>query len=170
KRDLDFDVLIFGTSSCLKEFQLAKNNNKKKKKKKPSHEAGKVGRNQYLRRGQSPLEVAKFYSPRGPHFFTTMKPSNGIKGKPYLNISSDFVESTNLNKRSFVVLRDPSRRLWRLKICVEPRRTCLRKGWSGFYSCNKLKEGDVCLFELDNNGRRSIDFVLDVRIFPKSNH
>ncbi|XP_048226536.1 B3 domain-containing protein Os03g0212300 isoform X3 [Ricinus communis] len=170
--DLVFDAIVFDSSACEKEIPVSinlfsekmknKNKNKKKKKKILSDE------------GKSPLEDAKSYPTNGPHFITTINASNGPDGISYLHIPVEFAKSQKLDRASIVILRDSSGKLWPVKLCTSDfkfrgkmlKRTAMRKGWLHFYVANKLKKGDVCLFELDLTRKKSYTLVMDVHIFP----
>lgn len=87
------------------------------------------------------------------------------------DIPAEFASSNNLVRASIVVLQNPSSKLWAVKLCSIDskcgKRSALRgKGWHEFYVDNKLKEGDVCLFELDLTRKRSDVVVITVHIFP----
>eukprot|EP00257_Ricinus_communis_P025866 XP_025013280.1 putative B3 domain-containing protein Os03g0621600 isoform X2 [Ricinus communis] len=174
--DLVFDAIVFDSSACEKEIPVSinlfsekmknknKNKNKKKKKKK------KILSDE----GKSPLEDAKSYPTNGPHFITTINASNGPDGISYLHIPVEFAKSQKLDRASIVILRDSSGKLWPVKLCTSDfkfrgkmlKRTAMRKGWLHFYVANKLKKGDVCLFELDLTRKKSYTLVMDVHIFP----
>ncbi|CAK7347625.1 unnamed protein product [Dovyalis caffra] len=89
-----------------------------------------------------------------------------------LNIPSEFAKA-NLVQRSRVILRDPSKKLWPMKLkgrvikggAKVYARTFIGKGWYEFYVANKLKPGDACLFELDLTRKVSAVMLMDVHIF-----
>ncbi|KAL0335537.1 UNVERIFIED_CONTAM: putative B3 domain-containing protein [Sesamum radiatum] len=74
---------------------------------------------------------------------------------PQGNTKIKFMRSNNLEKMSSVTLRNPAdqRKLaWSVRVWVEetPRlRGRMDRGWHDFYVANKLKDGDVCVFELN---------------------
>eukprot|EP00257_Ricinus_communis_P016263 XP_015574380.1 B3 domain-containing protein REM7 isoform X4 [Ricinus communis] len=185
--DLVFDAIVFDSSACEKEIPVSinlfsekmknKNKNKNKKKKKKKKILSDEGKRHHKREhldGKSPLEDAKSYPTNGPHFITTINASNGPDGISYLHIPVEFAKSQKLDRASIVILRDSSGKLWPVKLCTSDfkfrgkmlKRTAMRKGWLHFYVANKLKKGDVCLFELDLTRKKSYTLVMDVHIFP----
>ncbi|KAK3015147.1 hypothetical protein RJ639_006297 [Escallonia herrerae] len=78
-------------------------------------------------------------------------------------------KSKRLQAETSIILRVGSGKSWPVKLCTRKssastKRTSMTKGWDEFYASNKLKEGDVCHFELRPRARRSnTTIILDVR-------
>ncbi|KAK4402223.1 putative B3 domain-containing protein [Sesamum angolense] len=90
---------------------------------------------------------------------------------PQGNTKIKFMRSNNLEKMSSITLRNPAdqRKLaWSVRVWVEetPRlRGRMDRGWHDFYVANKLKDGDVCVFELNPRlSRRPASISMDVKI------
>ncbi|KAK2996439.1 hypothetical protein RJ639_025576 [Escallonia herrerae] len=94
-------------------------------------------------------------------------------GSHRLNIPAEFARANGLQAETSIILRVGSGKSWPVKLCTRKssastKRTSMTKGWDEFYASNKLKEGDVCHFELRPRARRSnTTIVLDVRVFPR---
>ncbi|XP_055960180.1 putative B3 domain-containing protein REM15 isoform X2 [Mercurialis annua] len=143
--DFIFDVIVFDSSACQKDFPpVSVNLSSRKKKKKGS---------------KNPLEEAKSYKTNGPHFIKTIRVYNGVK------IPAEFGRSENLERASVIILRDDTGKLWPVKLCTKSGRTTMKKGWGDFYVAKKLKKGDVCLFEVDSSRRKCATLVMDVHVF-----
>ncbi|KAG8632559.1 B3 domain-containing protein REM8 [Manihot esculenta] len=175
KGDMVFDAIVFDSSSCEKEFPVSINFSEKSRKEidnlSDEFESYSHTTEEGNFKGQSPLKDAQSYSPKGPYFITTITTSSGADDGSYLDIPAEFASSNNLVRASIVVLQNPSSKLWAVKLCSIDskcgKRSALRgKGWHEFYVDNKLKEGDVCLFELDLTRKRSDVVVITVHIFP----
>ncbi|KAA8528580.1 hypothetical protein F0562_035935 [Nyssa sinensis] len=199
--DMHFNVYVFDSSACEKEFplKLAREIKREpqvaheikrepyvayeiKKESRVAYEIKKEPRGvnihenvKHIKREWS-LKAAASYSPERPHFVTTIKASNGKPASPYLNIPAEFLKSNNLGQTSSITLRDPSGKLWSAELKSRNTnslscniRTFIANGWYEFYDSNKLKKGDVCLFELNHSTRRSKTVVMDVHIFPQPN-
>lgn len=79
------------------------------------------------------------------------------------------MRANDLCQKHEAILRDPFGKLWAVKIYhrQKPRlRLCLAAGWCEFSKLNKLKEGDVCVFELEQNRKDSDNLLMNVAIFP----
>ncbi|KAL3505230.1 hypothetical protein ACH5RR_035071 [Cinchona calisaya] len=86
-------------------------------------------------------------------FTITIQPHN-LK-RDYLTIPSTFVKSNFLDRITSVSLRNTSGDAWRVKLRfygdsrkTNPDHAVLNCGWREFCKSNKLKTGDVCVFEL----------------------
>ncbi|KAI4357357.1 hypothetical protein L6164_001310 [Bauhinia variegata] len=80
----------------------------------------------------------------------------------YLNFPSNF-SSQHMGEKGFISLRlSDDLRTWTIKYCsnVATKQSMLTSGWRSFASDNKLKVGDVCVFELIN----SIEILFNVSI------
>ncbi|KAL0422001.1 UNVERIFIED_CONTAM: putative B3 domain-containing protein [Sesamum latifolium] len=120
----------------------------------------------FRKSGKKAVDVS--YDSKNPHFIQTMKPYHAHK-QGRVTIPVKFMRSNNLEKISSVSLRNPDqRKAWSVRVCVEetPRlRARMDRGWHDFYVANKLKEGDVCAFELNPRlSRRPKSISMDVKI------
>ncbi|KAK2969394.1 hypothetical protein RJ640_020337 [Escallonia rubra] len=86
------------------------------------------------------------------------------------NIPAEFARANGLQAETSMILRVRSGKSWPVKLSSRKnsastlKRTSITKGWEEFYASNKLKEGDVCHFELRPRATRSnTTIVLDVR-------
>ncbi|XP_059637274.1 B3 domain-containing protein REM9-like isoform X2 [Cornus florida] len=195
KGKMHFDVYVFDNSACEKEFVPVAGKKKKEVpvklargtiKREPvaltkefplklahgiKRESNGVSIPLHAKRVKSerPLEEAASNSPRISHFKSTIKPSNGIHHRAYMNVPLEFIKSNNLSQICSVTLRDPSGKLWLVE--VRSRNSSLRtywylaNGWHEFFVSHKLKEGDVCAFELNHTTTRAKNVFLDVQIF-----
>ncbi|XP_021817287.1 B3 domain-containing protein REM8-like isoform X1 [Prunus avium] len=106
-------------------------------------------------------------------FSTTMSKSHGNPLHAYMTIPAKFARTNGIVAASRIILKDPSGRSWPLIISKWERmgrrshRIAARKGWYKFYEANKLKNGDVCIFNLkpvsSKSGSKSTR-VLEVQI------
>lgn len=168
KGHLHFDVLVYDSSSCEKEFPVDSGNDKKRAAVHVEENSKKHCR---LDKQKSPVKEIAPYSPIRPHFRTTIKASHGVPGAPYLTIPAEFVKSNNLSQHQSLALRDPSGKLWDVKLKLwrscNATRQILFHGWYEFYRGNNLKIGDLCIFELNDGTTKSGSIVLDVKIIQQ---
>ncbi|KAM2449551.1 hypothetical protein PS1_019646 [Malus domestica] len=92
-------------------------------------------------------------------------------------IPLDFARSTGILDKSCMRVKDPFGKLWPMDIGIVKDkekieaawscRTYLKsKGWIEFYKANKLKDADVCIFELIQVPKsRSKPVIMNVKIF-----
>lgn len=127
----------------------------------------------YDSKGKSPSEATASSTSR-TSFACTMKKSHGDPHKAYLTIPARFARSNGIVATSRIILKDPSGRSWPLilsrweSISRGSHRIAIRtNGWYKFYEANKLKNGDVCTFNLkpvsSKSGSKSAR-VMDVQI------
>ncbi|CAK9178590.1 unnamed protein product [Ilex paraguariensis] len=160
---MHFEVLIFGPSACEKEFPNGLDEDEK-------IAPVRVNIQKHTKQDNrvNPLEKAASDSQRNPYFETTIH-SSGIRGN--LTVPADFVRSNDLVQRNSLTLRDPSGKSWPVKLnhrhvyARNSRRLTMGRGWSSFYASNKLKKGDVCIFELIDTTRKFGTVLMDVQIF-----
>ncbi|XP_025885043.1 B3 domain-containing transcription factor VRN1 [Solanum lycopersicum] len=105
---------------------------------------------------------AKAFKSKNPFIVSFMHPS--YVSKPHaLYIPLKFARMYLMRNSGNLVLRVPGKGSWSVK-CVMLRKdakvTC---GWKAFVLDNKLKYGDVCVFEVINDTKLSL---IDVTIFP----
>ncbi|XP_034199604.1 B3 domain-containing protein REM14-like isoform X1 [Prunus dulcis] len=127
----------------------------------------------YDSKGKSPSEATASSTSR-TSFVCTMKKSHGDPHKAYLTIPARFARSNGIVATSRIILKDPSGRSWPLilsrweSISRGSHRIAIRtNGWYKVYEANKLKNGDVCTFNLkpvsSKSGSKSAR-VMDVQI------
>ncbi|CAK9178591.1 unnamed protein product [Ilex paraguariensis] len=161
--NLHFNTYVFGPNACEKDFSSNLENEEKRAPagvNSPDHVKGEI-----------PLKASPSYGTGCSHFVSTITASNGSCHNPYMNVPVEFSRSNNLRQISSIILRDPSGKSWPVAIRSIGRgprckRTHLTNGWLEFYKSNKLKEGDVCIFELNGSAGSSGTFMMDVQIFP----
>lgn len=115
-------------------------------------------------------DTTSFGVPNNPHFIATIVPSNCSCKNPYMNIPTTFSDRNPIvDSTRRMVLRDPLGRLWPVKLQKRiKRRYHFTAGWNEFYVANKLKTGDVCVFESDpKNALVSRETIFDVHITPR---
>ncbi|KAL0364762.1 UNVERIFIED_CONTAM: putative B3 domain-containing protein [Sesamum angustifolium] len=158
---LHFNALVFDPSACEKEFLV--------EFKKEDHHHQEPPQGKHKRKSGKKAGHVSYHS-KNPYFILTMKPYHAHK-QGRLTIPVKFMRSNNLEKMSSVTLRNPAdqRKLaWSVRVWVEetPRlRGRMDRGWHDFYVANKLKDGDVCVFELNPRlSRRPASISMDVKI------
>ncbi|KAL0384854.1 UNVERIFIED_CONTAM: putative B3 domain-containing protein [Sesamum radiatum] len=158
---LHFNALVFDPSACEKEF-LVDQFKKEQDHQDPPHQRNTKGKS-----GKKKAVHVSYHS-KNPHFILTMTPYHAHK-QGRVTIPIKFMRSNNLGKMSSVSLRNPDqKKAWSVRVLVEesPRvRARMDRGWHDFYVANKLKEGDVCVFELNPRlSRRPTSIAMDVKI------
>ncbi|KAL7153082.1 hypothetical protein ABFS83_04G141500 [Erythranthe nasuta] len=134
--DFHFNVSVFDHTACEKEFPVEPKNERQE--------------------NNTP----------NPHFVLTMKPSFAQK-KPGVHIPVEFVRSVNLSQKSRLTLMDPQGREWPVKLRLQTKgrlRARMYSGWHDFYVSNELKNGDVCVFELNSTSPRCTTALFNVQI------
>ncbi|XP_034676725.1 B3 domain-containing protein REM14-like isoform X1 [Vitis riparia] len=191
KGSMRFDVLVFDSSACEKRLSNRSGNKRGRTAKQADscdHHVELVkleSDSRVCERELSPpmaqgnnnshdhvkqLKAATASSALGrPSFTATITPANCGRGYPYLNIPRGFWRSNDIiTKEGSIALRDPLNRLWpvKLRLQVGGSRLSLGIGWHEFIESNKLKAGDVCVFELNPTSPETPNPVLDVRTLP----
>ncbi|KAL9170423.1 hypothetical protein ABFS82_04G144600 [Erythranthe guttata] len=147
--DFHFNISIFDHTACEKEFPVESKKEHQENSKRESDKAN-----------------VTFYHTRNPHFFLTMKPSFALK-TPGVHIPVEFVRSVNLSQKSSITLMDPQGREWPVKLRLQTKsrlRARMYSGWHDFYVSNELKNGDVCVFELNSTSPRCTTALFNVQI------
>nr|XP_009760930.1 PREDICTED: uncharacterized protein LOC104213184 isoform X3 [Nicotiana sylvestris] len=104
---------------------------------------------------------AKAFKSKNPFIISFMQPS--YVSKPYnLNISATFIRKYFRDEYSNFVLRVPGRGSWSVECFMGTSKAQIRSGWKAFVLDNKLKHGDVCVFEVI----KVTKLLMDVTIFP----
>lgn len=101
-------------------------------------------------------------------FTARMKEYNLRKRSPYMHIPTEFCQSNGLFQNTTITLTGPSGKSYpvSLRICNGGKTlyACITRGWHDFFSSNKLKVGDVCIFQLDRSKSDSNSIAMDVRV------
>ncbi|XP_070052213.1 B3 domain-containing protein Os03g0620400-like isoform X1 [Nicotiana tomentosiformis] len=107
-----------------------------------------------------PYQRAKTFKCENPYVMYFMQPS--YVSTPYrLHISFLFARKYFLEECGNLVLRVPGRGSWPVKYALGISKTQICFSWKAFVLDNKLKFGDVCVFELIKGTKP----ILDVTIF-----
>ncbi|XP_022897452.1 B3 domain-containing protein REM3-like [Olea europaea var. sylvestris] len=113
---------------------------------------------------------ASFQQRNNPYFVITIKQHNSPGSRAqYVRIPAKFWKSNGLNEKTSVNLRDPSGKKWPVELKFDKNgtsyhRLIMLRGWKQFYESNKLKNGNVCTFELNHNPEGSTVASMDVHI------
>nr|XP_010315610.1 uncharacterized protein LOC101244431 isoform X3 [Solanum lycopersicum] len=109
-------------------------------------------------------QKAKAFTSENPFFLSFMQPSyvSLARGPIQLSIASSVARKFFSTRQSDVVLEVSSKRRWTVKCSVGIKTAKFSCGWKEFVVDNKLKVGDVCIFEW--TGRPNL--VFNVIIFP----
>lgn len=157
--EMHFNAFVFDFTACEKKFDddLAERN---------EGSAGVCNNLEAIK-----TNVGSSCLPRDPYFVITMKHHNSLDCKqPYMRIPVEFWRSNGLNEKTSINLRDPSSKNWLVELKfyknVGNGRVTMERGWKQFYESNKLKNGDVCTFELNHNPKGSTVASMAVHIFP----
>ncbi|XP_055836010.1 B3 domain-containing protein REM8-like [Solanum dulcamara] len=101
-------------------------------------------------------------------FTARIKEYNVRKRSPYMHIPTEFCQSNALFQNTTITLTGPSGKSCpvSLRICNGGKTlyACITRGWHDFFSSNKLKVGDVCIFQLDRSKSDSSSIAIDVRV------
>ncbi|RVX15001.1 B3 domain-containing protein REM5 [Vitis vinifera] len=186
KGSMRFDVLVFDSSACEKRLSNRSGNKRGRTAKQADgcdhhvelvklESDSRVARGNFLdpwrRETTTPMTMPHAAATassalRRPSFTATITPANCVRGYPYLNIPRGFWRSNDIiTKEGSIALRDPLNRLWPVKLRLQGggSRLSLGIGWHEFIESNKLKAGDVCVFELNPTSPETPNPVLDVR-------
>ncbi|KAK1276528.1 B3 domain-containing protein REM10 [Acorus gramineus] len=108
-------------------------------------------------------EVKDIHNRDGISFYeATMNWTNITR--PYMWIPRKFADLNCLRGRE-IMMRDPNRRLWKMKICRYNKiyKRIFSGEWLNFAQVNGLEVGDVCIFEYNPH----VLDIIDVRIVKK---
>ncbi|CAN6334731.1 unnamed protein product [Urochloa humidicola] len=136
----------------------------------PSHGATELGyiasRFTILTDQQKHQVEEKVRSIRSPyHLFLLITRTSNIVGKScIMEFCSEYAKKYLQGGHDTITLLRPKKtNTWEAEIEITNNRTKLGRGWRQFASDNKLKLGDICLFELMENK----DLTMTVHIIPK---
>ncbi|XP_020549255.1 B3 domain-containing protein Os01g0723500-like [Sesamum indicum] len=173
--DLHFNAVVFDVSACNKEFVVefkkedpgrqvhSKYHSRNTKKEAP----GRQVHSKYHSRNTKRKPDKESVISKNPYFVLTLKPSH-LQKSGKVTIPANFSRSNNLNGFSSVILTDPNRREWPIKLSFQRTgqfRARMATGWVSFYASNKLQEGDVCVFEVNRSSQCNKSIMMDVKIF-----
>ncbi|KAI3463812.1 hypothetical protein Pfo_020475 [Paulownia fortunei] len=161
--DLHFNAFVFDRTACEKEFLI-----ELKKEHEEAPEAVNPNYHPRNTKREPDKESVKSYHSENPHFILTMKPHHAHKDAK-VTIPAEFLRLNKLGQKSSLILRDPRRRAWPVRLLVQKTghfRLRMDRGWHDFYVSNELKDGDVCLFDLNPHSLQSTTVLMDVQIFP----
>ncbi|PIN12619.1 hypothetical protein CDL12_14772 [Handroanthus impetiginosus] len=157
---LHFNAFVFDPSACEREFVMEFDN---------EHEG--ANGNYHPRNTNEQPTATKESRPssknKNPHFAVTMQPHHAHK-RSKVTIPAEFSRTNNIFKNSSVTLRDPCKKQWLVKLLVQKQgriRCRMERGWYDFYVSNKLKDGDVCVFNMVRRSIKSGTVLMDVQIF-----
>ncbi|KAH0693841.1 hypothetical protein KY285_020938 [Solanum tuberosum] len=159
--NMSFSVTLLDSTGCdkklLEKSEVVPSQEKKKK----------------VKSGQSGIEKRKLEGDQ-PHYqcmkgsseFTArIKEYNVRKRSPYMHIPTEFCQSNALFQNTTMTLTGPSGKSCpvSLRICNGGKTlyACITRGWHDFFSSNKLKVGDVCIFQLDRSKSDSNSIAID---------
>ncbi|KAG8388753.1 hypothetical protein BUALT_Bualt02G0158100 [Buddleja alternifolia] len=161
--ELHFNAFFFDPSACEKEFFV-------EVKKEHEEEPEPVNADYHSRnKEREPVKKGSgiSYHSYNEHFIVTMTPYHAYKtGK--VTVPAEFSRSNNFWEIGSVTLRDPRRKAWPVKLLFQRSgqlRCRMERGWHDFYVSNKLKEGDVCVFDLNRHSKQPTTVLMDVQIF-----
>ncbi|PHT89522.1 hypothetical protein T459_04635 [Capsicum annuum] len=102
---------------------------------------------------------AKAFKSKSPFIICFMQPS--YVSRPYiLNISSTFARKYFLENDGNLVLRVPGSGSWSVKYTICSKNAKVHSGWKAFVIENKLKVGDVCVFEVSKGAQLFVDVTI----------
>ncbi|OIT30622.1 PREDICTED: B3 domain-containing protein REM8-like [Nicotiana attenuata] len=101
-------------------------------------------------------------------FTARIKEYNVRKRSPYLHIPTEFCHSNALLQNTIITLTGPSGISCpvSLRICSGGKTlyVIMTTGWRNFFLSNKLKVGDVCIFQIDRTNSDSKSITMNVRV------
>ncbi|GLJ38253.1 hypothetical protein SUGI_0778740 [Cryptomeria japonica] len=101
------------------------------------------------------LEAAQSFTLNTPFCFITMKPSH-VYHTFWVSMPLKFRYLQLPRERMEVILVGPNNKEWHVQYLGNRTTPVLRGGWKYFSRDNNLEEGDVCVFELENNSKNKI--------------
>ncbi|CAI9764595.1 unnamed protein product [Fraxinus pennsylvanica] len=153
-REMDFNAFVFDYTACEKEFD---------KDLGETYE-GSSG----VCNNLEAIISGSWQQGDNPYFVVTMKHYHSPASKrarPFVHIPAEFWKSNDMKKTTSLNLKDPSGKKWSVELKYRRiGRVDMDKGWKQFYESNKLKNGDVCTFELSHNPKGSTVASMDVHI------
>lgn len=154
--DMVFEVLVFDTSHCEREFPSTDDDLNGARKFKAAEEAEEISRSKKVKSDHSEdQEEATTKQISGPYFISTLNSTNLRYHR--LHIPMDFASENGLSNRECnMVLRDQRQRSWSVGLRSGLYRAYIQRGWKRFINAQELKEGDEFVLELIENGETPI--------------
>ncbi|KAH7575165.1 hypothetical protein JRO89_XS02G0056600 [Xanthoceras sorbifolium] len=111
------------------------------------------------------LNVARLFKPEKPSFMVILRSCHTNSIRNHLFVPAKFANKylTRDVHVKFIKLQTSDGREWPVQIIWKHNGVSLRKGWAEFSSNKKMKEGDICVFELV----RMEDILLKVSRIPE---
>nr|DAD44256.1 TPA_asm: hypothetical protein HUJ06_002486 [Nelumbo nucifera] len=161
---LVFDVLVFDTSMCEREYPLLSHvkqedhTDEEMEETRMKEEAAKdIQSKQKATRIPISSKAQKkiaYSATKHPFFVAKVTP---YSLKKQMAIPLAFARSKALRNCSQVTIKDESGRSWPVKVNRKSNgRAYFGAGWVGFSAANGLKKGDVCAFELTSGGKLGV--------------
>ncbi|KAL5788463.1 hypothetical protein ACOSP7_005412 [Xanthoceras sorbifolium] len=96
------------------------------------------------------LNVARLFKPEKPSFMVILRSCHTNSIRNHLFVPAKFANKylTRDVHVKFIKLQTSDGREWPVQIIWKHNGVSLRKGWAEFSSNKKMKEGDICVFEL----------------------
>ncbi|XP_060189817.1 B3 domain-containing protein REM9-like [Lycium barbarum] len=162
---MKFSVILLDSTGCDKKFLMLQNGEQVQPPQEKKVKSAECGIEKKKLEGDQPL----YQCLKGSSEFTArIKEYNVRKRSPYMHIPTEFCQSNALFQNTNITLTGPSG-----KPCPASLRICnggktlyaiITTGWRVFFSTNKLKVGDVCIFQLDRSKSDSNSIAIDVRV------
>lgn len=161
--NMNFSVILLDSTGCdKKKLESAQQQVPEKEKKVKSPAQSGIEKRKF--EGDQP----HYQCMKGSEFMARIKEYNVRKRSPYMHIPTEFCQSNALFQNTTIMLTGPSGKSCpvSLRICNGGKTlyACITKGWHDFFSSNKLKVGDVCIFQLDRAKSDSNSIAIDVRV------
>ncbi|XP_059305924.1 B3 domain-containing protein REM10-like isoform X2 [Lycium ferocissimum] len=149
ERDMIFEVSIFDSSHCDREYMHEEETAKKfylKEKPQPDITSSS--------KAVPNVEDAKGLNHSPSHFICTMK--SYCISKCFLPVPSPFARLNGLRNRRCAIIIIDEQRLWTFRLYFSGYTTNIGGGWRNFCFANCLKEADRLMFETIANGEKPI--------------
>ncbi|XP_059305916.1 B3 domain-containing protein REM17-like isoform X1 [Lycium ferocissimum] len=156
ERDMIFEVSIFDSSHCDREYMHEEETAKKfylKEKPQPDITSSS--------KAVPNVEDAKGLNHSPSHFICTMK--SYCISKCFLPVPSPFARLNGLRNRRCAIIIIDEQRLWTFRLYFSGYTTNIGGGWRNFCFANCLKEADRLMFETIANGEKPILKFRDLR-------
>ncbi|CAN4120940.1 unnamed protein product [Withania somnifera] len=164
--NMNFTVILLDSTGCDKKFSMLESSTKQVI---PSKENKVKSARCEIEKRKPEGDQPHYQCMKGSsEFRATIKEYNVRKRSPYMHIPTEFCQSNALFQNTTITLTGPSGKSCpvSLRICNGGKTlyACITRGWHDFFSSNKLKVGDVCVFRLDHSKSDSNSIAIDVRV------
>ncbi|MCD7446389.1 hypothetical protein HAX54_005997 [Datura stramonium] len=170
--DMEFEVAIFDSSQCVREYQQGVHGREEEKaciveessmklafKEKPKPNIRTSGK-AFSNVDAAYKDVYLSHS----HFTCTIRPYS--LSKYCLCIPKQFAQENRLYGRKCMITMRDEQRSWTLSVYTNGKNTYIGSGWHEFCTTNCLKEGDRLIFEIVSDGETPIFRFHDLRESP----